>query len=140
MSGPERWSRLKDSHELYNVGHLYEAAAAYYQATGKRALLDVAVKSADFIAETFGPGQSQLKLVPGHEEIEIGLVKLYRVTGKSKYLDLAKFFIDERGNAAGHKLYGEYSQDHRLVVEQSEAVGHAVRAAYFYSGVTDVAA
>ena len=140
MSGPERWSRLKDSHELYNVGHLYEAATAYYQATGKRALLDVAVKSADFIAETFGPGQSQLKLVPGHEEIEIGLVKLYRVTGKSKHLDLAKFFIDERGNAAGHKLYGEYSQDHKLVVEQSEAVGHAVRAAYFYSGATDVAA
>jgi hypothetical protein len=91
VSGPERWSRLKDSHELYNVGHLYEAAAAYYQATGKRALLDVAVKSADFIAETFGPGQSQLKLVPGHEEIEIGLVKLYRVTGKSKYLGRVMF-------------------------------------------------
>ncbi|MBP1600323.1 MAG: hypothetical protein H6Q06_474, partial [Acidobacteria bacterium] len=120
--------------------HLYEAAAAYYQATGKRALLDVAVRSADFVAGTFGPAQSQLRLVPGHEEIEIGLVKLYRVTGRSKYLDLAKFFVDERGNAAGHKLYGEYSQDHEPVVKQSAAVGHAVRAAYFYSGVTDVAA
>ena len=140
MSGPKRWSNLKDSHELYNVGHLYEAAAAYYQATGKRTLLSVAVRSADFVAETFGPGTSQLKLVPGHEEIELGLVKLYRVTGMRKYLDLAKFFIDERGDAAGHKLYGEYSQDHKPVVEQTEAVGHAVRAAYFYSGVTDVAA
>lgn len=140
MSGPARWSKLDESHELYNVGHLYEAAAAYYQATGKRALLDVAVRSADFIAGTFGPAQSQLRLVPGHEEIEIGLVKLYRVTGRSKYLDLAKFFVDERGNAAGHKLYGEYSQDHEPVVKQSAAVGHAVRAAYFYSGVTDVAA
>ena len=140
MSGPRRWSNLKDSHELYNVGHLYEAAAAYYQATGNRALLDVATRSADFIAGTFGPGKSQLRLVPGHEEIEIGLVKLYRVTGRSNYLDLARFFIDERGNAAGHKLYGEYSQDHKPVVEQSDAVGHAVRAAYFYSGVTDVAA
>jgi DUF1680 family protein len=140
MSGPGRWSRLKDSHELYNVGHLYEAAAAYYQATGKRALLDVATRSADFIAGTFGPGKSQLRLVPGHEEIETGLVKLYRVTGRSRYLELAKFFIDERGNAAGHKLYGEYSQDHKPVAEQSEAVGHAVRAAYFYSGATDVAA
>lgn len=140
MSGPARWSKLSESHELYNVGHLYEAAAAYYQATGKRALLDAAVRSADFVAGTFGPGQSQLRLVPGHEEIEIGLVKLYRVTGESKYLDLAKFFVDERGNAAGHKLYGEYSQDHEPVVEQTAAVGHAVRAAYFYSGVTDVAA
>ncbi len=140
MSGPKRWSKLNESHELYNVGHLYEAAVAYYQATGKRALLDVATRSADFIGGTFGPGPSQLRLVPGHEEIEIGLAKLYRVTGKSNFLDLAKFFVDERGNAAGHKLYGEYSQDHEPVVEQSTAVGHAVRAAYFYSGVTDVAA
>ncbi len=140
MSGPERWSKLKDSHELYDVGHLYEAACAYYQASGKRTLLDVATKSADFIVRTFGAGESQLKLVPGHEEIEIGLVKLYRVTGNRKYLDLARFFVDERGDTAGHKLYGEYSQDHKPIVEQSEAVGHAVRAAYFYSGVTDVAA
>ena len=140
MSGPERWSNLKDSHELYVVGHFYEAATAYYAATGKRNLLDIALKSADFIAKTFGPGDKQLKLVPGHEEVEIGLVKLYRTTGKKKYLDLAKFFIDQRGNAAGHKLYGEYAQDHKPVIEQTEAVGHAVRAAYLYSGMADIAA
>jgi len=140
MSGPERWSNLPDSHELYVVGHFYEAATAYYAATGKRNLLDIALKSADFIAKTFGPGEKQLKLVPGHEEIEIGLVKLYRTTGKKKYLDLAKFFIDQRGNAAGHKLYGEYAQDHKPVLEQTEAVGHAVRAAYLYSGMADIAA
>jgi len=140
MSGPERWVQLQDSHELYNLGHLYEGAVAYYQATGKRALLDVAIKSADFICKTFGPGAKQLKLVPGHEEVEIGLVKLYRLTGRKKYLDLAKFFIDERGNAAGHKLYGEYAQDHKPVLEQTEAVGHSVRAAYLYSGMADIAA
>jgi len=140
MSGKERWVNLKDSHELYNLGHLYEAAVAHYQATGKRSLFDVALKSADFVDKTFGPGKTQLKLVPGHEEIEIGLVKLFRTTGKIKYLNLAKFFIDQRGNAAGHELYGDYAQDHMPVVEQTEAVGHAVRAAYLYSGVTDVAA
>ncbi|MBN1938594.1 MAG: glycoside hydrolase family 127 protein [Candidatus Aminicenantes bacterium] len=140
MSGPERWVNLEDSHELYNVGHLYEAAAAHFQATGKRTLLNVALKSADFIAETFGPGDKQIKRVPGHEEIEIGLVKLYRLTGKKKYLDLAKFFVDQRGNAAGHDLYGEYAQDHKPVLQQDEAVGHAVRAAYLYSGAADVAA
>ena len=140
MSGPERWTNLADSHELYVLGHFYEAATAYYAATGKRNLLDIALKSADFISQTFGPGEKQLKLVPGHEEIEIGLVKLYRTSGKKKYLDLAKFFIDERGNAAGHRLYGEYAQDHKPVLEQTEAVGHAVRAAYLYSGMADIAA
>jgi DUF1680 family protein len=140
MSGKERWLNLRDSHELYDLGHMYEAAVAYYLATGKRNFLNIAVISADFIAKTFGPGKDQLKLVPGHEEVEIGLVKLYRTTGKKKYLDLAKFFIDERGNSAGHKLYGTYNQDHKPVLEQTEAVGHAVRAAYLYSGVTDVAA
>ncbi len=140
MSGPERWVNLYMSHELYDAGHMYEAAAAHFQATGQRNFLDVALKNADFIVQTFGPGEKQLKRVPGHEEIEIGLVKLYRLTGKKKYLDLAKFFIDERGDAAGHKLYGEYSQDHKPVVQQDEAVGHAVRAAYLYSGTADVAA
>jgi len=140
MAGKERWTNERDSHELYNAGHMYEAAVAHYQATGKRNFLDIALKSTDFIDKTFGPGKDQLKLVPGHEEIEIGLVKLFRATGKMKYLKLAKFFIDERGNAAGHKLYGEYAQDHKPVLEQSQAVGHAVRAAYLYSGVTDVAA
>ncbi len=140
MSGPERWVKLQDSHELYNLGHLYEAAVAHRQATGKRTLLEVALRSADFVGETFGPAKGQLKLVPGHEEIEIGLVKLYRETGKRRYLELAKFFVDERGDAGGHELYGEYNQDHKPVLEQTEAVGHAVRAAYLYSGVADVSA
>ncbi len=140
MAGPERWVNLKDSHELYNMGHLYEAAVAHRQATGKRNLFDVAVKSADFIAKTFGPGEKQVHRVPGHEEIELGLVKLYRATGKAKYLELARYFIDQRGIAAGHELYGEYAQDHKPVREQTEAVGHAVRAAYLYSGMADVAA
>ncbi len=138
-SGDEnRWSDLKGGHELYNAGHLYEAAVAHYRATGKRSLLNVALKNADLIATEFGPNGNHG--VPGHEEIEIGLVKLYRVSGNKKYLDLATFFLDQRGNAAGHELYGTYSQDHKPVVEQSEAVGHAVRAGYLYAGMTDVAA
>ena len=140
MSGPERWVNLQDSHELYNLGHLYEAAVAHNRATTKNNLLAVAVKSADFIRKTFGPAPGQEQRVPGHEEIELGLVKLYRLTGTKDYLDLARFFIEQRGNAAGHKLYGEYNQDHKPILEQTEAVGHAVRAAYLYSGVTDVAA
>jgi len=136
--GKERWSNLYMSHELYNVGHLYEAAVAYFQATGKRNLLNIALKNADLIAGVFGPGKKHG--APGHQEIEIGLVKLYRLTGKKKYLALAKFFLDERGNAKDRKLYGEYSQDHKPVTEQSEAVGHAVRATYMYSGMADVAA
>ncbi len=140
MAGPERWVNLKDSHELYNLGHLYEAAVAHRQATGKTNLFDVALKSADFIAETFGPGEKQVHRVPGHEEIELALVKLYRATGRKRYLDLARHFIDQRGNAAGYELYGEYAQDHKPVREQTEAVGHAVRAAYLYSGMADVAA
>ncbi len=137
-AGEERWTSLNHYHELYNVGHMYEAAAAHYQATGKTSLLDVAIKNADLIDDVFGPGKNMG--VPGHEEIEIGLVKLYRVTGDSKYLELAKFFIDQRGNAEGHQLYGEYAQDHKLVTEQDEAVGHSVRAGYLYSGMADVAA
>jgi DUF1680 family protein len=138
MAGKARWINEEESHELYNAGHLYEAAVAHAQATGKRTLLEVAVRSADLIARTFGP--DGLHGVPGHQEIEIGLVKLYRVTGDAKYLALAKFFLDQRGNAAGHKLYGEYAQDHLPVVKQTEAVGHAVRAAYMYSGMADLAA
>ncbi len=140
MTGPTRWSNEGASHELYNVGHLYEAAAAHYQITGKRALLDVAIKSANLIDKTFGPRADQLKVVPGHEEIEIGLCKLYRVTGERRYLDLAKFFIDLRGRKDLRKLYGAYNQDHVPVVEQTEAVGHAVRAGYLYAGMADVAA
>jgi hypothetical protein len=138
--GPARWSRLAGSHELYNAGHLYEAAVAHFQATGKRSLLSVAIKSADLICRTFGPAPGQLQEPPGHEEIEIGLVKLFRATGSRKYLEQARFFCDLRGRAETHKLRGGYQQDDKPIVEQSEGVGHAVRAGYFYSGVADVAA
>ena len=134
----KRWSDIRGKHELYCAGHFFEGAVAYYQATGKRKILDVAIRLADKIDSVFGPDRK--RDVPGHEEIEIGLVKLYRVTGNEKYLKLAKFFLDERGRAEGHKLYGSYSQDHKPVIEQSKAVGHAVRAGYLYSGMADVAA
>ena len=140
MSGKTRWSNLASSHELYNVGHLYEAAAAHFQATGKRTLLDVATKNADMLCQTFGPGKDQLKEPPGHEEIEIGLCKLYRVTGRQRYLDLAKFYVELRGHEDTHKLRGPNQQDHKPIYEQDEAVGHAVRAVYYYAGVADVAA
>ncbi len=134
----KRWTNVRGKHELYCAGHFFEGAVAYYQATGKRKVLDVAIRLADYIDSVFGPDKK--RDVPGHEEIEIGLVKLYRVTGNEKYLKLAKFFLDERGRAEGHKLYGPYSQDHKPVVEQDKAVGHAVRAGYLYSGMADVAA
>lgn len=137
-TGDERWSFLKESHELYNIGHMYEAAVAHYQATGDPAFLNVALKSADLADEVFGPEKK--RDVPGHEEIEIGLVKLYRITGDEKYLRLAKFFIDERGHAHGRELYGENRQDHIPVIEQTEPVGHAVRAGYLYTAMADVAA
>ncbi len=141
MTGPARWSNLGASHELYNVGHLYEAAVAHYQATGKRTLLEVALRNADFLCRMFGPAEGQRVDVPGHEEIEIGLVKLYRATGERKYLDLARFFIDMRGRKDKRpRLYGEYAQDHQPLVEQDEAVGHAVRGGYLYAGAADVAA
>jgi hypothetical protein len=136
--GMTRWVDERTSHELYNAGHLYEAAVAHFEATGKRNLLDVATKNADLLTRVFGPGKNML--VPGHEEVEMGLVKLYRVTGKKEYLDLARFFLDQRGNAKGHELYGPYNQDHLPVIQQSTSVGHAVRAAYLYSGMADVAA
>jgi uncharacterized protein len=138
--GPTRWSKLEGSHELYNLGHLYEAAVAHFQATGKRSLLAVAQKSANLICKTFGPGPDQLKEPPGHEEIEIGLVKLFRTTGDRKYLEQAKFFCDIRGRAETHKLRGPYQQDHKPIIEQDQAVGHSVRAGYLYCGVADVAA
>jgi DUF1680 family protein len=148
-SGEERWSNLASSHELYNVGHMYEAAVAYYLATGKRNFLDVALKNADLIAREFGPGKRQD--FPGHQEIEIGLVKLFRLTGDEKYLSLAKFFLDMRGPGKFGKKFADdsdfsiYNQDwyyqaHMPVVEQTEALGHAVRATYMYSGMADVAA
>jgi len=140
MTGKERWSSMGGSHELYNVGHLYEAAVAHYAVTGKRTLLDVACKNADYLCKTFGPAEGQLKRTSGHEEVEIGLCKLYRATGERRYLDLAKFFIDMRGRKDLRPLYGEYNQDHLPVTEQIEAVGHAVRAGYLYCGMADVAA
>ena len=134
----ERWSNLRFGHELYNAGHLYEAAAAHFQATGRRSLLEVALKNADLVAGVFGPGLRHG--LCGHEEIEIGLVKLYRLTGQQKYLDLAKFFLEERGRPVGRESFGEYAQDHEPLIEQTEPVGHAVRAAYLYSGAADVSA
>jgi uncharacterized protein len=148
-AGPERWSNLRVSHELYNVGHMYEAAVAHFQATGRRAFLDLAVKNADLLVRTFGSGRR--RAFPGHQEVEIGLGKLYRATGKAAYLDLAKFFLDERGHyfqgsphAPGDpfSVYDsdEYMQNHQPVLAQEEAVGHAVRAMYMYAGMADVAA
>jgi DUF1680 family protein len=136
--GKERWSDIGGGHELYNVGHLYEAAVAHHQATGKRSLLDVAVKNADLVCRVFGPGRNTHP--SGHPEVEIGLCKLYRETRDAKYLALARFLLDARGHAEGHDLYGEYAQDHKPVIEQTEAVGHAVRAGYLYCGMADVAA
>jgi DUF1680 family protein len=137
--GEERWSKLESSHELYNAGHLFEAAAAHYQATGKRNLLDIALRFADLVDATFGPGK--LQKPPGHQVVEMGLAKLYRVTGDERYIRLAKFLLDVRGKPLdGRTLRGAYNQDHKPVVEQDEAVGHAVRAGYMYSGMADVAA
>lgn len=139
MGGPTRWSNLRWSHELYNVGHLYEAAVAHYLATGKRTLLHVALHSADFIDREFGPGRRCDP--PGHQEIELGLVKLYRVTGQERYLDLARYFLDQRGrNHDRRPSYEQYAQDHLPVTEQDHPVGHSVRAAYMYCGMADVAA
>ena len=160
IMGPMRWSYLSHIHELYNAGHLYEAAVAYWETTGKRTLLDVAVKSADLIDRTFGPAPSQLKNTSGHEEIELALCKLYRATGEVRYLKLARFLLDMRGHIVLDSQYdskvfaqsgelvngnemdarGAYLQTHLPVTQQREAVGHAVRAAYLYCGMADVAA
>ncbi len=129
----KRWERVdQHSHELYNLGHLYEAAIAYYQATGKRKLLDIAIKSADLVDANFGWGK--IEKATGHQEIEIGLTKLYQLTGEKKYLELAKFFLDVRG-------YGDaYMQNHEKVIDQREIAGHAVRACYMYAAMADVTA
>lgn len=136
-AGLERWEKVDDlSHELYNLGHFFEAATAWYQATGKREILDIAVKSANLIVKDFGYGK--IENWPGHQEVEIGLVKLYRVTGDRRYLDLARFFLDIRGRGTGTKK--TYNQSHAPVIQQTEAVGHSVRAAYMWCGMADVAA
>lgn len=136
--GNSRWEKI-NSHELYNSGHLYEAAVAHYQATQKRTLLDVAIKNADLVCQVFGPNEGQKHVPSGHPIVEMALVKLYNVTNNKKYLDMARYFVDETGRGTdGHRL-SPYSQDHMPILEQNEIVGHAVRAGYLYSGVTDVA-
>ncbi len=145
-AGANRWDKERElSHELYNSGHLYEAAAAHYAATGKKTLLNIALKNADLVCSVFG--QDKRHVAPGHEVIEMGLVKLYRITGKKEYLETAKYFIEERGHYNGYDAKskdpwknGAYWQDHIPVVDQREAIGHAVRAGYLYSAVADVAA
>ena len=152
-----RWKCLRDCHELYCAGHLLEGAVAYWQATGKDRFLNVMRRYVDYIATVFGQGEGQMRGYPGHEEIELALCKLYDVTGEKKYLDLAAYFIDERGRDPkyfleerktrgdafhweGNDAQGmEYFQAHAPVREQTEAVGHAVRAVYLYSGMADVA-
>jgi uncharacterized protein len=144
-AGPARWVLERDdSHELYNLGHLFEAATAHYLATGKKSLLEVAIKAADLLVKTFGPGKRSIW--PGHQITEMGLVKMARVTGNQQYLDLAKFLLDERGPAPlppGERANPrglDYNQAQQRVVDQTEPVGHAVRATYMYSGMADVAA
>ena len=142
---PEKlWTHISWIHEQYCAGHMYEAAVAHYQVTGKKTFLDVATKNADLICKIFNADNRTDP--PGHQEIEIGLCKLYRLTGDEKYLNQAKFFLDQRGRKGNRGpdgnggLYGTYGQDHIPVTEQTKAVGHSVRAAYMYTGMADVAA
>ncbi|MCB7069773.1 glycoside hydrolase family 127 protein [Caldibacillus sp. 210928-DFI.2.22] len=151
----KRWTNLRDNHELYCAGHLIEAAVAYYKTTGKRRFLDIMCRYADYIYHVFGNGVGQISGYPGHQEIELALLKLYEVTNDVKYLNLSKYFIDQRGKEPhyfdiekekrGEKLpywyeYGyKYSQSHLPVKEQTEAVGHAVRAVYMYTAMADLA-
>jgi DUF1680 family protein len=152
-----RWTNLRDNHELYNAGHMLEGAIAYFQATGRRRWLDIMERYVAHIRETFGPGPNQKRGYPGHQEIEIALIKLYRLTGEQKHLDLVTYFINERGSQPPHyfdieavargtkpadywfKNY-EYSQAHVPVREQTKVVGHAVRAMYMYTAMADLAA
>jgi len=137
-AGTKRWELVEDlSHEFYNLGHMVEGAVAHYQATGKRNFLDIALRYADCVIREIGEGPDQVVRVPGHQIAEMALARLYLVTGDKKYLDQAKFFLDKRGYTS---RTDEYSQAHKPVLEQDEAVGHAVRATYMYSGMADVAA
>lgn len=137
-SGPERWTKVEVlSHEFYNLGHMVEGAVAHYLATGKRNFLDIAIRYADCVCKNIGDKPGQKRLVPGHQIAEMALVRLYTVTGDKKYLEQAKFFLDARGTTTIKDIY---SQSHLPVLEQDEAVGHAVRADYMYSGMADVAA
>jgi len=134
----KRWDNLGGSHELYNAGHLYEAAAAHFYATGKRNFLNIALKNADLLVEVFGKPDNFG--IPGHQIVETGLIKLYQITGKVDYLNLAKKFLDLRGDSVHRKPKGDYWQDHQPILKQDEVVGHAVRAVYMYAGMTDIAA
>ena len=137
-AGDTRWSKVEDlSHEFYNLGHMVEGAVAHYQATGSRKFLDIAIRYADCVIREVGDKPGQACVVPGHQIAEMALCRLYLVTGDRKYLDQAKFFLDYRGKTT---IKTEYSQSHKPVVEQDEAVGHAVRATYMYAGMADVAA
>ena len=151
----KRWTNVRDDHEMYVAGHMLEGAVAYFEATGKRKFLEVMIRNIEHIAKRFGPRRGQQRGYPGHQELELALVKLYRLEGEKRYLDLASFFIDER--ATTPKFYDrekkarketthwtdplgmEYFQAHAPVREQKHAVGHAVRAMYMYSGMADVA-
>jgi uncharacterized protein len=153
----KRWTNLRDRHELYCAGHMLEGAIAYYQSTGQRRLLDIMLRYVEHIAAVLGPGPNQKRGYCGHQEIELALIKLYRVLGEKKHLDLAVYFINERGHQPPHyfdveaaargddpkkywfKTY-EYSQSHKPVREQEKAVGHAVRAMYMYTAMADLAA
>jgi DUF1680 family protein len=161
----ERWADLRDGHELYCAGHLIEAGVAHFLATGRRSLLDVVCRYADYIASVFGPGPGQVRGYCGHPEIELALVRLYRVTGERRYLELSQYFVDERGREPyffdlegaarngrarasdsyyrRHGLRGaelrRYNQSHMPVREQQHVVGHAVRAMYLYSAMADLA-
>ena len=146
-AGRERWIDERVSHELYNVGHMYEAAVAHYHATGSDTFLNVALKNAALVEKEFGWGRREI--APGHQEIEIGLIKLYGVTGEKRWLDLAQFFIDVRGRGGDYvrhpeesrfRVYNDsvYLQMHKPVLEQEEAVGHAVRGAYMYTAMADL--
>lgn len=152
-----RWTNLTEGHELYSAGHLLEAAVAYESATGKKELLNIAIRFADLIYDTFGPEEGKLKGCPGHQEIEVGLVKLFKTTKDPKYLDLAAFFIETRGSEpnyllqeiekrGGKGIFPEladydpaYSQSHMPPVQQETAEGHAVRAMYMYSAMASLA-
>lgn len=153
----KRWSDLCEGHELYTGGHFMEAATAYYEGTGKRKFLDIMCRFADLICDTFGEEEGKIHGYPGHEEVEIGLIKMYRITGNRRYLDQAKYFVDARG--AGENYFmkemkrpdyhlrfpefadytPEYSQSHQPVREQQTAEGHAVRAVYLYCAMADLA-
>lgn len=142
----KRWANLALHHELYCAGHLFEAAAAHYTVTGKRSLLDVATRYADYIDSVFGDGPGKRMGYPGHPEIELALIKLWKVTGENRYFELAEFFVESRGIGFFKTENPElpfpldYFQDNVPIREHKKIVGHAVRAAYLFSGVTDIAA